>query len=114
MLLAEHYLTTIGSRLRLRKKMIGLAPDVAAMFRRYNWPGNVRELRNVIERALILEDSDVITMEYLPTALTGGSVHRASVLSGALAAKVVEEFFPFVSWYLSCFHVGLRRLQPKV
>jgi len=28
------------------------------VFRNYNWPGNVRELRNVIERALILEEAD--------------------------------------------------------
>ncbi len=92
LLLAEHYINTIGSTLRLRKKMIGLAPDVAAMFRRYNWPGNVRELRNVIERALILEDSDVITMEYLPTALTGGSVQRASVLSAAASVDSTAQF----------------------
>ena len=39
------------------------------MFRKYNWPGNVRELRNVIERALILEDEDQITTEYLPGGL---------------------------------------------
>ena len=39
------------------------------MFRRYDWPGNVRELRNVIERALILEDTDQITTEYLPGGL---------------------------------------------
>lgn len=82
LLLAEHYINTIGSRLRLRKKITGLAPDVGTMFRRYNWPGNVRELRNVIERVLILEDNEVITMEYLPTALTGDSVH-AGVSSGS-------------------------------
>lgn len=83
LLLAEHYLNTIGSRLRSRKKITGLASDVSVMFRRYDWPGNVRELRNVIERALILEDSDVITMDYLPRALTGGSVQRASDSSAA-------------------------------
>ncbi|HKZ03419.1 MAG TPA: helix-turn-helix domain-containing protein, partial [Pyrinomonadaceae bacterium] len=31
----------------------------------------VRELRNVIERAVILEDEDKITREYLPPAVTG-------------------------------------------
>ncbi len=92
LLLAEHYINAIGSRLRLRKKITGLAPDVAAMFRGYNWPGNVRELRNVIERALILEDSDVITMEYLPTALTGGSVQRTSVSSGTDGSDSTVQF----------------------
>lgn len=96
LLLAEHYINTIGSRLRLRKKITGLASDVGAMFRRYDWPGNVRELRNVIERALILEDSDVITMEYLPTALTGGSVQRASVQSGAAGAAGLDSAAQFL------------------
>lgn len=71
LLLSQHYIDTIGSRLRLRKKITSLSPEVVAVFRRYDWPGNVRELRNVIERALILEDSDVITTEYLPGGLLG-------------------------------------------
>jgi two-component system, NtrC family, response regulator AtoC len=71
LLLAQHYLETIGSRLRLRKKITDLSPEVAEVFRRYEWPGNVRELRNVIERALILEDNDSITTEYLPGSLLG-------------------------------------------
>ncbi len=71
LLLAAHYIDTIGARVRFRKKITGLSPEVANVFRKYEWPGNVRELRNVIERALILEDSDVVTMEYLPRGLTG-------------------------------------------
>jgi DNA-binding NtrC family response regulator len=70
-LLAQHYIVTIGSRLRLRKKITGLSDEVAELFRRYDWPGNVRELRNVIERALILEDNETITTEYLPASLLG-------------------------------------------
>ena len=52
------------------------------IFLGYAWPGNVRELRNVIERALILEDGELVTTEYLPRDLTGGSA-RAS--AGAVA-----------------------------
>ncbi|HUE82469.1 MAG TPA: sigma-54 dependent transcriptional regulator [Pyrinomonadaceae bacterium] len=69
LLLAEYYIRTIGSRLRLRQKITGLSPEVILIFRQYSWPGNVRELRNVIERALILEDSELITTEYLPGGL---------------------------------------------
>ena len=57
----------------MRKQVHGIAPEVAAAFRRYEWPGNVRELRNVIERALILEDDDVITMKYVPRAVAEGA-----------------------------------------
>jgi DNA-binding NtrC family response regulator len=68
LLLSQHYIETIGAKLR-RNKITGLAPETTAVFRKYDWPGNVRELRNVIERALILEDADQITTEYLPGSL---------------------------------------------
>ncbi len=70
LLLTDHYIESFGNR--LRKRVHAIAPDVAAAFRRYEWPGNVRELRNVIERALILEDGDVITMKYVPRAVIEG------------------------------------------
>jgi transcriptional regulator with PAS, ATPase and Fis domain len=69
LLLAQHYIDTIGSRLKRNRKITALSAEAKDVFRKYHWPGNVRELRNVIERALILEDNDQITTEYLP--LTG-------------------------------------------
>jgi two-component system, NtrC family, response regulator AtoC len=68
--LAEYYIESFGKR--LRKTVRGIEDDVADAFRRYHWPGNVRELRNVIERALILEDDDVITTKYVPRNLVPG------------------------------------------
>jgi DNA-binding NtrC family response regulator len=68
LLLSQHYIDAIGARLR-RNKVTGLSPEATAVFKHYDWPGNVRELRNVIERALILEDADQITTEYLPGSL---------------------------------------------
>ncbi len=68
LLLSQHYIDTIGAKLR-RRKITGLTPETTAVFRKYDWPGNVRELRNVIERALILENADQITTEYLPGSL---------------------------------------------
>lgn len=69
LLLSQHYIDTISARLKRKKKITGLSAEAANVFRKYNWPGNVRELRNVIERALILEDTDQITTEYLPGGL---------------------------------------------
>jgi two-component system, NtrC family, response regulator AtoC len=68
LLLSKFYIDTIGIKLR-RRNITGLSPEATAVFRSYDWPGNVRELRNVIERALILEDADQITTEYLPGSL---------------------------------------------
>lgn len=70
LLLTEHYIQSFGER--LRKHITGINSEVASAFRHYSWPGNVRELRNVIERAMILEDDEVITMKYIPRAVSGG------------------------------------------
>jgi hypothetical protein len=63
--LIEHFLTTrpIGPT---RRK---LAPEVLDVFMRYDWPGNVRELANVLERAQILAEGDVLTVDDLPETL---------------------------------------------
>jgi DNA-binding NtrC family response regulator len=68
-ILAEHYVDSF--RTRLRKNINIITPEAIAAFSRYEWPGNVRELRNVIERAMILEDGDQITTRYLPRGLAG-------------------------------------------
>ena len=67
LLLADHFLAELGGR--LRKSARRLSPEVEDAFCRYSWPGNVRELRNVIERALILEEGDMVTAEHLPPGL---------------------------------------------
>ncbi len=90
LLLSQYYIDTIGSKLRLRKNITSLSPEVADVFRRYDWPGNVRELRNVIERTLILEDNDTITTEYLPGGLVGQPLRGAGTGSGN--KKLAEQF----------------------
>jgi DNA-binding NtrC family response regulator len=42
------------------------------LLQNYTWPGNVRELRNVIERSVILTQSDTIHPEHLPQELRDG------------------------------------------
>ena len=37
----------------------------------YSWPGNVRELINIIERAILLCENDIITIDDLPQSITG-------------------------------------------
>jgi two-component system, NtrC family, response regulator AtoC len=62
--LAEHFLARTSGGKAMR-----ISGDAMEMLNNYYWPGNVRELRNVIERAVILSVSDVITSEDLPLEL---------------------------------------------
>lgn len=73
LLLAEHCLRQFCKRMG-RENLPGLSPEVARAFRHYHWPGNVRELRNVIERAVVLEDGDVISPKCLPSDFFGSLV----------------------------------------
>jgi len=54
---------------KLRKNFRGVTNDVLRRLLRYQWPGNVRELQNVIERAMILQDGDLITTASLPSRM---------------------------------------------
>jgi PAS domain S-box-containing protein len=47
----------------------GLSPQAVRALLAHDWPGNVRELRNAIERAMVLEESDQITLDSLPPAI---------------------------------------------
>jgi transcriptional regulator with PAS, ATPase and Fis domain len=44
----------------------------------YEWKGNVRELKNIIERAVILTDSDTLTTDQLPYEMLCGSANNTS------------------------------------
>lgn len=50
----------------LKKKTLGIEEDALQLLTQYDWPGNVRELRNIIERMVVLEKTDRITMQSLP------------------------------------------------
>jgi DNA-binding NtrC family response regulator len=55
-------------------RRLSLSPEALARLQDYDFPGNIRELRNILERAAILTDGEVIHPEALPSDLTSGSV----------------------------------------
>jgi DNA-binding NtrC family response regulator len=52
-----------------KKKVISISPEAMSVIEDYPWPGNVRELQNVIERAVIMSDSERIELKDLPNGL---------------------------------------------
>jgi DNA-binding NtrC family response regulator len=63
--LVEHFLTTR----QLGAVRSHVSPEAMEVLFRYNWPGNVRELANVLERAQILCEDQLITVDDLPDNL---------------------------------------------
>jgi transcriptional regulator with PAS, ATPase and Fis domain len=101
-ILAEHYVSSFKNR--LRKNINVITPEAITAFSRYEWPGNVRELRNVIERAMILEDGDQITAKYLPRGLSG-EAH----MSGGASTSVDHCYLPATGISLDEVEMSLVR-----
>ncbi len=52
--------------LRMKRNIVGLAPNAADQLLRYEWPGNVRELENAMERAVALARGSRVEVGDLP------------------------------------------------
>lgn len=67
MLLADSFVERHGKG--LNKAIFRIDTPAIDMLTAYHWPGNVRELENVIERAVVLAEADVIHGHHLPPSL---------------------------------------------
>jgi len=59
--LVGYFIDRFGKKVGKRLKSI--EKDTLRLFQAYEWPGNIRELQNVIERAVILSDGDVFSVD---------------------------------------------------
>lgn len=98
LLLTNHFIKKHQEKLGL--PVFGISKDAMAALMEHEWPGNVRELENCVERAMILTDHEMITIDSLPKAVTKGSSTPAEAspmsiesddLSIKTHTKVVEE-----------------------
>lgn len=64
MLFAGAFLETTNAE--LNKNVRGFSEEVKNDFLNYSWPGNLRELKNVIKRATLLSDGELIEEKALP------------------------------------------------
>jgi DNA-binding NtrC family response regulator len=78
--LADHFVESYGRK--LGKPIRGIGDDLAAFLGRYHWPGNVRELENLIERAVILADSDILTCKDLAETRSASGGRRGGPAGG--------------------------------
>jgi two-component system response regulator AtoC len=64
-LLVHHFLR----KLTYGRDPMDVTSDAMQLLVNYAWPGNVRELQNIVERAIVLSDSNTISAESLPQEL---------------------------------------------
>jgi two-component system, NtrC family, response regulator AtoC len=88
-LLVGHLLTGLCARMRLPRPRI--SDEAMRVLAAHRWPGNVRQLENVLERALLGADSEVIDVGALPAEMakaSGGAVSNDSLSIPARTAAL--------------------------
>jgi DNA-binding NtrC family response regulator len=60
-----------------------LTGDALDALRAYRWPGNVRQLRNCLERAVLLANDGIITVNELPPEVLRPAVASGTISQGA-------------------------------
>lgn len=68
LLFAQSFLNMANSE--LNRNVEGFSDEVIDCLLTYNWPGNVRELKNVIRRATLLTESNLIQLKALPLEIS--------------------------------------------
>ncbi len=87
-LLARHFMLQHCSKFASRVQ--GMTPEFVAHLRRHNWPGNVRELQNVMERAMILADEDMLTLDDLDEMISVAAEELPQAKVGGMPLSIEE------------------------
>ena len=89
-LLAQHFLRRYAGK--NAKAITGFTEEALDLLQTYAWPGNVRELENVIERAVVLSRSSMISPADLPETVVGSDqATRHLVVSIGTPLEEVED-----------------------
>jgi DNA-binding NtrC family response regulator len=83
--MARHFIARAARQFH-RSPEPSLSSEALQMLRAYAWPGNLREMRNVLERATLLCNGNVIGPEDLPQEKFSAPVLERERLSGAHVA----------------------------
>jgi len=73
LLLAQHFIHKFAQE--SNRPAPRLSDSVLQVLKNYSWPGNVRELENVIQRAVVMTDSDIIEVPDLPANMRFTGTH---------------------------------------
>ncbi|MBI4719062.1 MAG: sigma 54-interacting transcriptional regulator [Planctomycetes bacterium] len=97
-LFVEHFVHKAAKECNIRE--LRVSPATMKALTDYPWPGNIRELQNVVERAVLMSDGEMLLPRHLPpeieasAAAVDGRAMEASTLHGqerALVLRALEE-----------------------
>jgi DNA-binding NtrC family response regulator len=96
--LASHFLKKYAPE--PGRTVFTISSEAVELLRRYEWPGNVRQLENVIQRMVVLAESNVLTRKHLPGEIQQAlrerehpaptSVEELKVLKKKVKSELVE------------------------
>ncbi len=78
----EHFNREFG------KSVKGISKMAEKFLLEYHWPGNIRELKNIIERAIILENEEMLLLEHLPREIVSKA---GGVSAGPMSLQIPPE-----------------------
>ena len=87
--LADHFVREHNRKYKARIQ--GISPAAAQILTAYDWPGNVRELRNVIERAMLLEETNLLqpgSIQFASVRTPLGPAHSEQVRTQTMPADL--------------------------
>lgn len=86
-LLVDHFIKLASDK--FQKIIRGVSSDFFSCIDSYNWPGNIRELKNVIQRAVINCQGDILGITHLPRRLMN-SGHNDITIPLRVGMKLAE------------------------
>jgi two-component system NtrC family response regulator len=112
-LLAEYFLRKFSEEYKKGCKV--LSDEAKEMLMRYSWKGNVRELKNLMERIVILCDSEVIKPEHLGM-MTGNTIKDYSYLFRIQKLKEARMEFEkvFIEAKLKEYNYDLKEVAERI
>jgi len=125
-LLAEHFIKRFNTE--MGKNVETISPECLQALGDYSWPGNVRELENMVERALVLENSKILNFESLPDVIRNQEVNPAikaaanelsikkmmAIMEQELIKKALEKTNGNRTWAAKLLEISHRALLYKI
>ena len=87
-LLVDHFIGKYNQQ--MGKQVVGVSDEVMRLLMSYEWKGNIREMQNVIERAVIFAEDDIIKTSDIGLIGTVGVVPDEDEESLQIAVKAYE------------------------